>query len=116
MSPFYSSSWLTNPDAFLQAIGYFESITAYIFRPLQGMDPTLKKLIASVITSAIESALITLHVKYDDNILSLCEMFQKPFRQKNLALLQMLEYQAIWLSILQTLALALNFPCSLNQA
>lgn len=81
-SPFYSSSWLTNPNAFFWVVAHFESINAHISRPLQGMDPTLKQLITSAVTSAVISALVTLYVKNDNDIQSLCEMFQKTFSSR----------------------------------
>lgn len=46
------------------------------------MDPTLKQLITSTVTFAIASAFIILHAKHNDDIQSLCKMFQKTFSSK----------------------------------
>lgn len=78
-SPFYNSSWLTNLDAFLQAVVHFKSITAYVSRPLQGIDLILEQLITFAVTSAIAIALTTLSAKHNNNIQLLCKMFQKAF-------------------------------------
>ncbi len=72
-SCFYNSSWLTNTDKFPEAVARFAEIIA----DSHTMDFSLQQLIASVVTSAVATAVSSIQAKYESKILSLREMIEK---------------------------------------
>ena len=82
-SLFYSSSWLTSPDAFSQLVANLESITKHQQSDIQGIDTAFEQSITFVVTSVVASALAGLHAKHDDDIQSLCKIFEKTLPTKD---------------------------------
>ena len=88
ISPFYSSSWLTDNDAFQQGVSCLETITLHFpsLAPLQSsMDPAVEQSIASAVTSAITAAVDAIQAKHEEEMLALQEMIEKSLLLKNSA-------------------------------
>ena len=79
VSLFYSSSWLTDNDAFQRGVSQFEAITAHFPSvPFQNsIDPSLQQAIAAAVTSAVTVAVADLQSKHKGDIQSLRSMLEK---------------------------------------
>ena len=72
-SRFYDLSWLTNTDKFPEAVACFAEIIA----DSRAMDSFLQQSIASAITFAVATAVISIQAKHESEMLFLREMIKK---------------------------------------
>lgn len=79
ISPFYSSSWLTDINAFQQGVSYFKTTTLHFPSPpfQSSIDLAVKQSIASAITSAIIVAVDAIQAKHEEEMLALQTIIAK---------------------------------------
>ena len=78
-SPLYSSFWLTDTNAFQQAVSCFETIISHFPSPPSHsfIDPSVKQSIASAVTSTVIVAVDAMQAKHEEEIFALREIIKK---------------------------------------